>query len=584
MAIEFRCAGCDRHFRVRDEHAGKRARCKYCGATFQIPWPEGQRPAAPATVEAPAGASRKPGATRPRQGGAGAGWGHGARQRVPKVMPAARMAGLRLTAVIAAVVLLTVFGTIVQALYELTYNEWFVRVAIIVLALGYVGYTLYLTRPRGELVTGSESDGPRKRLSESIRRVCQRAGVAVPKVTCLDREEPDAFTLGLRPKSAYICVTTGLLAKLEDEDELDAVMAHELSHIVNRDCAIATIFRFPDLLSKLVYGTFRGMLKLGWALRGLVAGLAEGMAWAGGLFGALAALALIALFFYALMYLAILAGTAFVLVLMAGLALAAYSRQQEKLADDFAVRIVGPEPVARAFLALAESVPAERSALCRAIAADPADRRPLPVAETLEAIRARKPKPGLWARLSEWQSDHPLLVRRIHRALTGGWREGIWGRLVSPLGRLLESRARWFSEQLRTRTKPIGEREAPTMFCGLVAGSVSVAALSLLPSMPFWWACLAVGLPVGVGLGTALGFILRRRGPFQGADVVDMVLTGVAAWLITGLGLISALLLPCEPALLEISWVVLSASALIASGFYVTANAPAVAGRAHPAV
>ena len=66
------------------------------------------------------------------------------------------------------------------------------------------------------------------------------AGIPKPRVYVVDDTAPNAFATGRNPEHAAIAVTTGLLAKLE-RDELEGVIAHELSHVKNRDTLVMTI-------------------------------------------------------------------------------------------------------------------------------------------------------------------------------------------------------------------------------------------------------------------------------------------------------------------------------------------------------
>ena len=77
-------------------------------------------------------------------------------------------------------------------------------------------------------------------LFKVVKDVVHKAGVPMPKVYVVPSANPNAFATGRNPKNAAVAVTSGIL-NLLDERELKGVIAHEISHIKNRDILIATI-------------------------------------------------------------------------------------------------------------------------------------------------------------------------------------------------------------------------------------------------------------------------------------------------------------------------------------------------------
>ncbi|HEX3178115.1 MAG TPA: zinc metalloprotease HtpX [Methylomirabilota bacterium] len=73
-----------------------------------------------------------------------------------------------------------------------------------------------------------------------VRRLAQRAGIPVPKIYVIATDTPNAFATGRNPQHAAVAVTEGIMRILDDE-ELEGVLAHELSHVTNRDILISTI-------------------------------------------------------------------------------------------------------------------------------------------------------------------------------------------------------------------------------------------------------------------------------------------------------------------------------------------------------
>ena len=78
------------------------------------------------------------------------------------------------------------------------------------------------------------------RLQSVVGLLADRAGIPMPRVYIVERPEPNAFATGRDPKHAAIAVTTGLLESM-NERQLIGVLAHELSHVKNRDTLVGTI-------------------------------------------------------------------------------------------------------------------------------------------------------------------------------------------------------------------------------------------------------------------------------------------------------------------------------------------------------
>ncbi|MDF1532288.1 MAG: zinc metalloprotease HtpX [ANME-2 cluster archaeon] len=103
----------------------------------------------------------------------------------------------------------------------------------------------------------SESEEPR--LHEMISRLCAMADIHKPRVAVVNSSVPNAFATGRSPKKAVVAVTTGIMKTLTSS-ELEAVIAHELSHIKNRDVMVMTIASF---LSTVAFFLVRYLLFFG---------------------------------------------------------------------------------------------------------------------------------------------------------------------------------------------------------------------------------------------------------------------------------------------------------------------------------
>ena len=84
-----------------------------------------------------------------------------------------------------------------------------------------------------------------------IDRLCALADMPKPRVAIANTDVPNAFATGRSPKAAVVCATSGLLRRL-DESEVEAVLAHEISHVAHRDVAVMTIASGLGMLAGLL--------------------------------------------------------------------------------------------------------------------------------------------------------------------------------------------------------------------------------------------------------------------------------------------------------------------------------------------
>ncbi|MFC6863407.1 zinc metalloprotease HtpX [Halomicroarcula sp. GCM10025817] len=104
----------------------------------------------------------------------------------------------------------------------------------------------------------SEKEYPE--LHRTIDRLSQQADLPKPKVAVADSRVPNAFATGRSKKNSAVCVTTGIMNTL-DQEELEGVIAHELAHIKNRDVAVMTIASFLSTIAFLI-------VRWGWLFSG----------------------------------------------------------------------------------------------------------------------------------------------------------------------------------------------------------------------------------------------------------------------------------------------------------------------------
>jgi heat shock protein HtpX len=135
-----------------------------------------------------------------------------------------------------------------------------VPMLLIVVGLAFFQYytsdKLALKAAGAKIVTPEEAP----ELHEMVDRLCAMADLPKPKVAVVDTEVPNAFATGRSPKHAAVAVTTGLWRRLEPR-EIEGVLAHELSHVANRDVLVMTVASFFAMLAALLtrFGLYGGL-------------------------------------------------------------------------------------------------------------------------------------------------------------------------------------------------------------------------------------------------------------------------------------------------------------------------------------
>jgi heat shock protein HtpX len=107
--------------------------------------------------------------------------------------------------------------------------------------------TMALAAMRAREVTPEEAPT----LHAMVDRLCALADMPKPRIAVADTDIPNAFATGRTPSRAVVCVTTGILRRL-DETELEGVLAHELSHVAHRDVTVMTVASFAGVLAGLL--------------------------------------------------------------------------------------------------------------------------------------------------------------------------------------------------------------------------------------------------------------------------------------------------------------------------------------------
>jgi heat shock protein HtpX len=129
-------------------------------------------------------------------------------------------------------------------------------IAVLVLSVQYFSSAKIALASSGAHVVAREEQ---PELHAAVERLCMTADLPMPKVAVIETDMPNAFATGRSPRHAAVAVTTGLLRRLEPE-ELEGVLAHELSHVKHRDVAVMTIASFLGMVAGMItrWGFFFG--------------------------------------------------------------------------------------------------------------------------------------------------------------------------------------------------------------------------------------------------------------------------------------------------------------------------------------
>jgi len=170
-----------------------------------------------------------------------------------------RDAGLSLRIVLTTTMLGLLYVVFAVVLFQVL-NVGLVPMVLIVVALAFFQYytsdKLALKASGAKVVERDEAP----QLHEMVERLCAMADLPKPRIAVIDTDVPNAFATGRSPKHAAVAVTRGLWQRLEPQ-EVEGVLAHELSHIGNRDVLIMTLASFFAMLAGVLtrFGLYSGM-------------------------------------------------------------------------------------------------------------------------------------------------------------------------------------------------------------------------------------------------------------------------------------------------------------------------------------
>lgn len=176
---------------------------------------------------------------------------------MPRSKSFGRDTGLQVRMVMTMFLLGAVYAVLVGALFASGASG----VTIAVIAGGMFVFQIFASDKLALHAMGAHEVTPEQapELHAMIERLCVQADLPKPKVAVAQTPMPNAFALGRSPKNATVCATTGIMELLSPA-ELEGVMAHELTHVQNRDVMVMTVASFFATIAAYVvqFGFFFG--------------------------------------------------------------------------------------------------------------------------------------------------------------------------------------------------------------------------------------------------------------------------------------------------------------------------------------
>ena len=132
--------------------------------------------------------------------------------------------------------------SLIGCAFAYAFNDWAVSIYVLVISSIYALFQYFAASHLAIMMTGakeiSKKDCPR--LYRAVENLSITSGLPMPKVYIIDDKAPNAFATGRDPEHAMVAATSGLI-DIMDDNELTAVMAHEMSHVKNYDIRVSMI-------------------------------------------------------------------------------------------------------------------------------------------------------------------------------------------------------------------------------------------------------------------------------------------------------------------------------------------------------
>jgi heat shock protein HtpX len=160
---------------------------------------------------------------------------------MPRPTSFGRDPGLQVRIVVVIFLLGLVYAALVAALFAAGASA----IVILIIAGGLAAFQFFASDKLALSAMGARIVTPQEapQLHAMIERLCVQADLPKPRIGIVNTRMPNAFALGRSPKHATVCATTGIMELLSPA-ELEGVMAHELTHVGNRDVLVMTLAGF----------------------------------------------------------------------------------------------------------------------------------------------------------------------------------------------------------------------------------------------------------------------------------------------------------------------------------------------------
>jgi heat shock protein HtpX len=165
-----------------------------------------------------------------------------------------------------------VLGLVYVAFFIVMVELFDFGIFAVVLIIGILAFIQYFTSDKIALLASGAKVVERDQapeLHDMVERLAAMADLPKPRVAVIPTDVPNAFATGRSPKKSVVAVTEGLWNRLEPR-EIEGVVAHELTHIANRDVAVMTIASFFAMVAAMLarFGLYGGMFGGGGRDRG----------------------------------------------------------------------------------------------------------------------------------------------------------------------------------------------------------------------------------------------------------------------------------------------------------------------------